>query len=62
MIVALPGLFSYFFVSIFCHHWGIAVNLEKTKSLVFSPASWKKDINITLQGINLENIKSYSNI
>ena len=36
------------------------MNLDKTKSLVFSPGTRKKDIDITFQGNSIGNVKSYT--
>ena len=47
-------------LSNFCDEWEINVNLDKTKSLVFSSGKRKKEVNITFQGNNIENVKSYA--
>ena len=39
---------------------GMKLNLEKTKSLVFSSSTRKKEVNISFQGTSVENDKSYS--
>ncbi|MCG8046148.1 MAG: reverse transcriptase domain-containing protein [Candidatus Thiodiazotropha endolucinida] len=47
-------------LSTFCKDWGMNVNLDKTKSLVFSSGTRQKKIHITFQGNNIENVKSYT--
>ena len=47
-------------LSSFCKDWGMNVNLDKTKSLVFSSSRRLKDVHITFQGKDIENVKSYT--
>ena len=47
-------------LSTFCNDWGMNVNLDKTKTLMFSPCTRKKDVHIKFQGKDIENVKSYT--
>ena len=47
-------------LSTFCNNWGMNVNLDKTKTLMFSPCTRKKDVHIKFQGKDIENVKSYT--
>ena len=47
-------------LSTFCDEWGINVNLNKTKTLVFSSSTRKNHFCISFQGKEIENVKSYA--
>ena len=47
-------------LSTFCNDWGMNINLDKTKTLVFSSGSRQKKVDISFQGNNIENVKTYN--
>ena len=46
--------------STFCDEWGMNVNLDNKKTLVFSSSTRKNDICINFQGKEIENVKLYT--